>query len=134
MKIRGREVKPVRKKRRFGIAEWFLILAIGVVVSSVAIYHITGVGRPPSVDITPVVRDNFILLVVTDGRIPASDWEYLVFDERLNPPVVWVPAPADMEPGAEIVLKSNLIPSTYRVQIRHIPTAKFILNDKVTIK
>lgn len=134
MKIRGREIKPVRKKRRFGLAEWFLIVAIGVVVSSAAIYYITGMGRPPSVDITPVVQDNAILLVVNDGRIPASDWEYLVFDDRTNPPVAWVPAPADMEPGAEIVLKSNLTSSTYRVQIRHIPTTKFILDDKVTIE
>ncbi|MEA1904630.1 MAG: hypothetical protein U9M97_01965 [Candidatus Hadarchaeota archaeon] len=70
---------------------------------------------------------------VLDGIIPAEDWEYLVFDERVNPPITWNPAPADMEPGENILLGSDLHPATYRVQMRYKPTLKFIFETKVTV-
>lgn len=103
------------------------VLIVGI------IYFATGMGNPPLVEMDVTARDNAIILMVHNGRVPAGDWEYLVFDERVNPPMIWTPSPADMEPGETIVLASGLSPATYRVQIRHTPTTKFIFETKITI-
>lgn len=116
-----------------GIAGISLTIMSAFVIASTIVYYATGRGKTPPVEASVTVYDNSILLNVLDGRIPAKDWEYLVFDERVNPPTIWTPAPADMEPGGNIVLASGLGPATYRVQIRHTPTTKFIFETKITI-
>lgn len=119
--------------RWMGIAGVSLAMMSTFVIASVIVYHATGMGEVPPVELSVVAHDNVIMLTVLDGKIPAGDWEYLVFDERVNPPIMWDPAPADMEPGGDIVLKSDARPATYRVQIRHKPTLKFIFETKVTV-
>jgi len=46
---------------------------------------------------------------------------------------MWTSAPADMELGENVVLESDLPPATYRVQMRHKPTLKFIFETKVRV-
>ena len=116
-----------------GIAGISLTIMTAFVTASVIVYYTTGMGEVPPVELIATVHDNSILLNIVDGRIPAEDWEYLVFDERVNPPMTWDPAPANMEPGESILLGSNLRPATYRVRIRHKPTIKFIFETKVTV-
>lgn len=127
-------IKARRRHRRIGLAEGFLIVAITFVVGSALIYYATGIGNPPSTKMMPLTRGDVIVLKVTEGSIPGRDWQYLVFDDRINPPVDWTSAPADIKPEAEIVLAEDLPPATYRVQIRHIPTARFLMDTKVTIE
>jgi hypothetical protein len=117
-----------------GIAGISLTIMGIFVISSVIIYYTTGMGAIPPVEVDVKVYDNSIILNVRNGRVPAKDWEYLVFDERVNPPIIWTPAPEDIEPGKNILLASELPPATYRVQIRHKPTYKFIFETKVTVK
>ena len=126
-------IKARRRRRRIGLAEGFLIAVVTFVVGSALVYYVTGIGNPPSVGMTPLARGDAIVLEVAEGSVPANDWQYLVFDDRINPPVDWTSAPADINPGAEIVLAEGLAPATYRVQIRHIPTAKFLMDTKVTV-
>jgi hypothetical protein len=122
-----------RFRREMGVAGSVLIVMIAFVTIPVIVYHAAGIGEVPPVNLEVVARDNAIVLVVLNGRIPAEDWEYLVFDERVNPPTTWVSAPTDMEPGENILLGSDLLPATYRVQVRHKPTLKFIFETKVTV-
>ncbi len=107
--------------------------AVAFVVGSALIYYVTGIGNPPSVTMTPFPQGDVIVLRVSEGSISAADWEYLVFDDRINPPVDWTSAPSDIERGREIVLGEGLAPATYRVQIRHIPTARFLMDTKVIV-
>ena len=116
-----------------GFAGISLTMMSAFVIGSVIVYYATGMGEVPPVEMSVTAHDNSILLNVHSGRIPAGDWEYLVFDERVNPPIIWTSAPADIEPGKNIVLESDLRSATYRVQIRHKPTLKFIFETKVTI-
>jgi len=132
-KVKGiREILP-RIWRWMGIAGISLTIMSVFVLASVVFYYATGMGEVPPVEVSVTAYDNSILLNVLNGRIPAEDWEYLVFDERVNPPTTWISAPADMEPGENIVLESDLRPATYRVQIRHKPTLKFIFETKVRV-
>lgn len=134
MKNKGHVTKALRKRRRIGLAEGFLIAAAAFVVGSALVYYATGIGNPPSVRMSPLARGDVIVLDVAEGSISASDWEYLVFDDLVNPPVDWNPAPAGIKPGLDIVLAEGLAPATYRVQIRHIPTARFLMDTKVTVE
>ncbi|MEM2896113.1 MAG: hypothetical protein QXG01_00825 [Candidatus Bathyarchaeia archaeon] len=120
--------------RWMGIAGISLAIMILFVLGSVVVYYTMGMGEVPRIEVDVEVYDNSIILNVRSGRMQAKDWEYLVFDERVNPPIAWSPAPADMEPGKSILLGSNLPPATYRVQIRHKPTYKFIFETKVTVR
>ena len=133
-RMTGAEGAPRRVLRWMGIAGVSLAIMSTFVVASILVYYATGMGEVPPVDLSLGVQGNAIVLTVLDGEISAEDWEYLVFDERVNPPVTWDPGPADMEPGKDIVLRSGAHPATYRVQIRHVPTQKFIFNDKVTVE
>ncbi len=117
-----------------GLAEKVLLGMITVLLLSVAFYYISGMGNPPEVQLQVEARDGSIYLKVISGEIPKSDWEYLIFDERVNPPVIWTPAPEDIKPGAEIQLKTGLQPATYRVQIRYKPTASFLVDSKIDVK
>lgn len=130
-----KEIKEIlRSARRWmGIAGISLSIMSTFVIASVIVYYATGMGEVPPVELSVAAHDNTITLTILDGMIPAEDWEYLVFDERVNPPIMWDPAPTDMEPGEDIVLKSDARPATYRVQIRHKPTLKFIFETKVTV-
>ncbi|TEU14895.1 MAG: hypothetical protein E3I12_01120 [Hadesarchaea archaeon] len=133
------KVKEIKKilqyiRRQMGIAGISLSIMSTFVIGSVIVYYATGMGEVPPVELSVAAHDNAITLTVLDGEIPAEDWEYLVFDERVNPPIMWDPAPADMEPGEVIVLKSDARPATYRVQIRHKPTLKFIFETKITVE
>jgi hypothetical protein len=130
-----KEIKEIllRIRRWMGFAGISLIIMSVFVIGSAIGYYATGMGEVPPVEVSATAHDNSILLNVHDGRIPAEDWEYLVFDERVNPPIMWGPAPANMEPGENILLASDLRPATYRVQIRHKPTRKFIFETKVTV-
>lgn len=116
-----------------GIAGFSIVIMIAFVLAIGIIYFATGMGSPPHAEIEATAHDNAIILIVRDGQIPAKDWEYLVFDESVNPPTIWTPAPVDIKPGENIVLASGLSPATYRVQIRHKPTTKFIFEAKITI-
>lgn len=133
---RVKEIKKIlpHVRQSMGIAGISLSIMSTFVIASVIVYYATGMGEVPPVELSVVAHDNTITLTILDGMIPAEDWEYLVFDERVNPPIVWDPAPADMEPGEDIVLKSDARPATYRVQIRHKPTLKFIFETKVTVE
>ncbi len=126
-------LKPVIKKRYLGFAEYFFIVTLLIVLFSSALYYLTGMGNPPKVQLQLKAQRGEIILKVIKGHIPSKEWEYLVFNERSNPPVSWTPAPEDIETGKEIKLKSNLPRATYRVQIRHKPTGKFVMDGKVTV-
>lgn len=134
MKEGGHVIKAHRRRRRIGLAEGFLIAMVTFVVGSALVYYVTGIGNPPSVRMMPLARRDTIVLEVAEGSVPAGDWQYLVFDDRINPPVDWTSAPADINPGTEVLLAEGLAPATYRVQIRHIPTARFLMDTKVTVE
>lgn len=116
-----------------GVAGVSLAMMGIFVIGSAIFYYASGIGEPPSVKLGLSVYENSIILTVHNGMVSAEDWEYLVFDERVNPPITWNPAPTAMRPGQNILLSSNLSPATYRVQIRHKPTLKFIFENKVTV-
>ncbi|HID90552.1 TPA: hypothetical protein EYP44_01165 [Candidatus Bathyarchaeota archaeon] len=122
-----------RRRRRFGIAEYSLALLFALVGIPVLIYYVTGMGIPPTVRMTAEAKGDSVVLVVEEGKVAANDWEYILFDERLNPPVEWIQGPGDIEAGAEIILGSGLKPSKYRLKIRHVPTARLILDTKVDV-
>lgn len=126
----------MRRGRRpmfLGLSEVLWLSVIMIVVASAIAYHFLGMGAPPSVELRLVARGDTVVLRVIEGEIPAGDWEYILFDEGVNPPFVWTPGPRDMTSGADIVLRSNLPPATYRVQIRHIATEELLLDDRVTV-
>lgn len=133
MKKERHVMKARRRRLRIGLAGGFLMAAVAFVVGSALVYYVTGIGNPPPVTMTPFPQGDVVVLKVSEGSISAADWEYLVFDDRINPPVDWTLAPSNIEPGREIVLAEGLAPATYRVQIRHIPTARFLTDTKVTI-
>ncbi len=130
-----RKVREILQRFRqwLGVAGILLVIMSIFVIGSAVVYYVSGMGEAPPIEVSVTAHDNSILLNVIDGVIPAEDWEYLVFDERVNPPTTWNPASADMEPGENILLSSDLHPATYRVQIRYKPTLKFIFETKVTV-
>lgn len=126
-------MRPAKEKTAKNIAEYVLSAMVAFVVITWIAYYVTGAGAPPSLEVSLVSRDRSVFLQVVKGDIPKGDWEYLLFDERVNPPIIWTPGPADIEEGVEILLGSGLRPATYRVQIRHAPTLRMILDGKVTV-
>jgi hypothetical protein len=116
-----------------GVAEYILSAMLAFVVITSIAYYATGVGGPPPLEVSLYSRDGSVFLKVISGEIPKGDWEYLLFDERVNPPIIWTPGPADIKEGEEILLGSGLKPATYRVQIKHAPTLRMILDEKVTV-
>jgi hypothetical protein len=116
-----------------GIAGYSLTIICAFVLIVTIIYFATGIGKTPHVEMDVTVHENTIILTIHKGNILAKNWEYLVFDERFNPPVVWSPGITDIESGKNATLKTNLNPVTYHVQIKHIASAEFILDTKVVV-
>lgn len=120
-------------RSRLGIAGVVLIILIAFVIISVVSYYASGVGIVPTVKADLKAQDSSVFLVVKDGIILAQDWEYMVFDARFAPTTTWFSGPANIEPGANILLASNLDRGTYRVLLRHKPTRNTFFDNRVAI-
>ena len=127
------EKQKFRLIKNLGLTELVYISISLILILSIGIFHATGIGKPPNVTIEVYVENHDIKIRVLEGEVPKADWEYIYFDIRTNPPIVWFKAPTDLKPGVEITLAKNLPPGTYKIQIIHKPTMRIIFEEKVTI-
>lgn len=131
--MKANPARTGKLRRTIGVAGSVLIILVLTVAAAAAYYNISGMGKPPEVKFELVARGGSVFLKVLDGAVPQSDWEYQIYDRRSNPPVSWRQGIADLTPGSEIQLAFGLAPSVYRVRIRHVPTAMFLLDSDITI-
>ncbi len=124
---------PPRVFGKLGFSEIFYLIMILILIVSTLTFLVTGMGQPPAVEIEVYCVNNEVRIKVVSGNIPANDWQYIIFDEKQNPPIVWNKAPDDLRPGADIVIAKNLPPATYRILIMHKPTHRIIYEGKVTV-
>lgn len=124
--------RPPKIFGKLGFSE-LLYTSMILILLITTIFLITGMGLPPSVDLEIYCENNEIKIKVINGDIPASDWQYIIFDEKQNPPITWNKAPGDLKTGSTLVIARGLPPGTYRVLIMHKPTQKIIFEGKVSI-
>lgn len=128
------ELRLNRLRRKLGFAGSVILILVAFVGISLLAYHLTGLGEPPQVGIRVEIKENDIVVVAENGSIAAGDWEYKVYSVVTNPPSMTTPTYESLEPGKEVVLRSDVSRGTYKVQIFHKPSSQFIHETELEIE
>ena len=118
---------------KLGVSEILYLLIIFILGFSIIYFQVSGVDNPPKIKIISSVKDSNIIIKVVDGSIPKYDWQYIIYNVDMNPPVIWTQSNSPLTTGKEIILASNLPPGTYKIIIMHKPTQKIIYEAVVEV-
>jgi hypothetical protein len=129
-----------KMKRGQGATEYLLILAIALVIATIAIVYIhVSSPRKPLVTMYAVydADDGSIDVVVQSGSILSEDWKWRILNPDGSENAGWTDATVDLDPThSPIELKelgTSPIGGLYTVQVYYEPTKSIYTDMKVRV-